>query len=162
MRRLSDTAMVAAHQGAFRMYPNGYKPREWQVLSRNKAYRNRAHCGVFIHRCINLIFEDGLYADNEIDVDIDRADAIVIKNFTIIGESESFKQLKARQPRQDVCSRRDNLKIGLDVHSWKRDFVGNAEVMDVRFENFHNVQCSETHAIDMDPTVSAIRAGVAV
>ena len=139
-------------QGAFRMYPNGYKPTNWQTLSNNKGYRNRSGRGLFIHRCVRLIFENDIYADNEIDVDIDRADALEIRNFTIIGESDSFKSLRERQSSLHVCTLTSpKRKIGLGVHSWKRDFIGNALVEDVRFQNFDDVACEHTHAIDMDP-----------
>ena len=137
------------------MYTPGYMPVVTATLEGLKAYRNDAS-GIFIHRCHNIVLSDSLFADNNIGVDIDRAEGIEVHDTVIIGESESYLQLMARQTVGKVCRQR-KLK-GLDLHTWKlHKEEGGVSITNVDFSGFSNTACDFPSAIHMDDNVSSRR-----
>jgi len=44
-----------------------------------------------LHRNRNYIIEDSLFADNNVNVDVDRTDGVLVRRTKIIGESESYR-----------------------------------------------------------------------
>ena len=135
----------AAHSNAnkgFRTYPSGYLPDTLQEFRNLKAYRNDG-AGVFLHitRNVNIV---GLFAaDNKhIGVDIDRADAIIVSNSTIIGASDNYVSLMDTQEVGKVC--RDESLYGIELHTWKHnpDETEATIIENVVFEGFeHSPVC---------------------
>ena len=137
------------------MYTPGYMPVATATIEGLKAYRNDAS-GIFIHRCHNIVLSDSLFADNNIGVDIDRAEGIEVHDTVIIGESESYLQLMARQAVGEVCRQR-RLK-GLDLHTWKlHKDEGGVSITNVDFSGFSDTACDFPSAIHMDDMVSSRR-----
>ena len=134
------------------MYKPGYMPTTIATIDGLKAYRNDAS-GIFVHKVYNLVIANGLFADNNVGVDIDRAEGIVVRDTVIIGESDSYRNLMARQTVGIVCRQRE-LK-GLDLHTWKllKEF-GGATIMNVKFSGFGKVACNFPSSIHMDDMVS--------
>jgi hypothetical protein len=118
-----------------------------------KVYRN-VGVGIFLHRCHNILVEDGLFADNYIGIDIDRAEGISVNNTRIIAESDSYRMLKAQQKVSPVCSRQENL-IGLDLHTWKVNLsLAGATLQNVEFHNFDKrVNCRTVSSVAFDQNV---------
>jgi hypothetical protein len=119
-----------------------------------KVYRNDA-VGIFIHRCHNLRVDRGLFADNNMGIDLDRAEGIEVTNTEIIGMSPSYKALLARQPGLEaVCDR--NERVGIDLHTWQKeiDFIG-AKISNVTLSGFGpDPQCARPSSLRFDPFVS--------
>jgi hypothetical protein len=136
------------------MYTPGYRPTTIATIDGLIAHRNNAS-GIFIHRCQNIVVTNGLFADNNIGVDIDRAAGIVVSDTVIIGESESYRQLMARQTVEPVCRRHEKVIVGLDLDTWKVDeeFAG-AKIINVDFSGFSNVTCRDSASIRFDDLVS--------
>lgn len=44
-----------------------------------------------LHKNHNYIIEDSLFADNNINVDVDRTDGVLVRRTIIIGETESYR-----------------------------------------------------------------------
>jgi hypothetical protein len=110
-----------ASKGAFRMYPGGYRPlvENKATLTNLKGYRNYGR-GMYIHLCNNIDLTNSLFADNDINVDVDRAQAIGLSGLIIVGKSDSFTSLLTREPKlRDICNRARARTIGLDVHTWR-------------------------------------------
>ena len=134
------------------MYKPGYMPNTIATIDGLKAYRNDAS-GIFVHKNYNIVIVNGLFADNNIGVDIDRAQGIAVSDTVIIGESASYRQLMARQPVGTVCSRGE-LK-GLDLHTWKLDKEhGGVTITNVDFSGFSKAACDFPSSIHMDDMVS--------
>jgi hypothetical protein len=134
------------------MYTPGYRPFQVATFEGLKVYRN-VGSGIFIHRCHNIKVEKSLFADNYVGIDIDRAEGIEVNNTTIIGESNSYRTLMARQNVQIICSR-DGL-IGLDLFTWKVNttFAG-AEISNVEFHGFDDIAaCPKVLSISFDSQV---------
>jgi hypothetical protein len=134
------------------MYTPGYMPNTVASIVGLKAYRNDAS-GIFVHRSYNIVISNGLFADNNIGVDIDRAEAVVVRDTVIIGESPSYRQLMARQTVGEVCKQR-TLK-GLDLHTWKVNTDRNGvKITNVDLSGFKNVACDFASSIHIDDHVS--------
>lgn len=150
--RISLKFLFLLLQGAIRMYTPGYRPSQVAILEGLKVYRN-VGTGIFIHRCHNIKVEKSLFADNYVGVDIDRAEGIEINNITIIGESNSYRTLMARQNVTMICAR-DGL-IGLDLYTWKVDTTyAGANISNVEFHGFDDsAACSKVASISFDDQV---------
>lgn len=150
--RNSNKAVVS--QGAIRMYVPGYFPSAMTPFSGLKVYRNDA-VGIFIHRCHNLRIDQGLFADNNMGIDLDRAEGIEVTNTQIIGMSASYQALMQRQPGVEaVCDR--NERVGIDLHTWQKeiDFVG-AKISNVVMSGFaDDPNCAKPSSLRFDDFVS--------
>jgi hypothetical protein len=118
------------------------------------VYRNDA-VGIFIHRCQNIRVENGLFADNNIGIDLDRAEGIEVKNTEVIGQSPSYESLMARQPGvEPVCNQ--NQRIGIDLHTWQKEmaFLG-AKVSNIKMSGFslNDTDCATPKSLRFDPGV---------
>jgi parallel beta-helix repeat protein len=155
------------------MYVPGYFPPAMTPFSGLKVYRNQAS-GFFLHRCHNISIENGLFADNNVGIDLDRAEGNQVKNVQIIGQSPSFTALMARQPGVvGVCDR--GVRTGFDIHTWQRDpgywgaTISNVQIsgfdpndpscatpFSMRFESFvsgMSLTCLDNHEFSHNQTI---------
>lgn len=138
-----------------RTYLPGYFPIQTARLERLKVYRN-ANKGIEIHRVHNFAVVDSLFADNNVGIDVDRAEDIYVENVVIMGESESYRQLMERETVEWVC--RNQRLIGLELHSWKLDEErGGLTVNNITFSGFTGALCRRPHSIFMDRLVRRFR-----
>ena len=120
-----------------------------------KVYRNDA-VGIFIHRCHNLRIDQGLFADNNMGIDLDRAEGIEVTNTQVIGMSPSYKALLDRSPAgslEAICDR--NERVGIDLHTWQKemDFLG-AKISNVTMSGFGpDPLCAKPSSIRFDDQV---------
>lgn len=80
---------------------------------------------------------DSIFADNYLGVDIDRTDGVVFRDSVIIGESKSYRELKARQEGvEDVC--RNTRVMGIEMHTWSLHSVeyGGAVIENIVLSGF--------------------------
>lgn len=89
-------------------------------------------------------------------MDIDRAEGIGVRRTTIIGESESYKELRARQSNvPSVCYRRR--VTGVDIHTWTIfKGYGGTEFDTIKFSGFSDTGCRESYTMNMDDHVRFI------
>ena len=134
-----------AHSNAargFRTYPSGYLPDTQQTFENLKSYRNDV-AGVFLHITHNVKFVGLWTADNKnVGVDIDRSDAIIISNSTIIGASDGYVELMNAQKFDGAC-RLEGLR-GIELHTWKNDpdETSPTIIENVVFQGFnHSTAC---------------------
>jgi parallel beta-helix repeat protein len=137
------------------MYTPGYFPSEMTPFRGLKVYRNNA-VGIFIHRCHNIRVENSLFADNNVGIDLDRAEGNEVINTTIIGQSLLYEELMARQPSVGpVCAR--NQRVGIDLHTWQKvmDSLG-AKISNIQISGFspNDPKCTMASSIRFDPVVS--------
>ena len=147
-------------QGAIRMYVPGYFPSTMSPFTGLKVYRNDA-VGIFIHRCHNIRVDQGLFADNNLSIDLDRAEGIEVTNTRVIGMSPSYKALMDRSPARSIepiCER--NERIGIDLHTWQKEinvFLG-AKISNVTMSGFGpDPLCPKPSSLRFDDTVSNSR-----
>jgi hypothetical protein len=138
-----------------RTYQPGYFPTDITPFIRLKVYRNYA-IGIKIHRCHNIRIDQGLFADNYMGIDLDRAEGIEVTNTTIIGTSLSYEALMARQPGvASVCDR--NERVGIDLHTWQKDisFLG-AKITNIYMSGFapNDSKCLKPRSLRYDKFVS--------
>jgi hypothetical protein len=125
-----------------------------QVFDGLKVYRNYAR-GIVVHRCQNINIANSLFADNSVSIDIDRAEGIEVTNTKIIGESESFRKLLARQDVEIPC-RQNNPDgiVGINLHTWKKEKEwAGAKISNVDMSGFGNVTCAYSASINYDTHV---------
>jgi hypothetical protein len=121
-----------------------------------KVYRNNA-VGIFIHRCHNLRIDQGLFADNNMGIDLDRSEGIEVTNTQVIGMSPSYKALMDRNPARSIaaiCDRGE--RVGIDLHTWQKDisFIG-AKISNVTVSGFGTDSlCSKPSSLRFDDQVS--------
>jgi len=136
------------------MYKPGYLPDTTATISGLMCYRNNG-TGIFLHKTHNIILTGGIFADNTIGVDIDRAQGIQVRDTVIIGESESYQQMMKRQSVQQNCF--GQRVVGLDLHSWTLDKDrGGVTLNNVVFSGFTDTQCARSYSIRLDQHVSVI------
>jgi hypothetical protein len=137
------------------MYQPGYFPTKMTFFTGLTVYRNNA-VGIFIHRCHNLTIDQSLFADNNIGIDLDRAEGIEVTNTKVIGTSPSYQALMARQPGVvPICER--NERVGIDLHTWQKeiDFIG-AKISNVVISGFdpNDTGCATPSSLRFDKFVS--------
>lgn len=137
------------------MYVPGYLPEEVAVFDGIKSFRNDAS-GIFLHKNYNILIQNSLFADNNIGIDIDRAEGIEVRDSVIIGESDSYRRLMERQEVDRVCSR--NKVIGIDLHTWTIfQGFGGSTLKNIDISGFSNTACPQPRALNMDDHVSTKR-----
>jgi hypothetical protein len=98
---------------------------------------------------------DGLFADNRLSLDIDRADVIKVQNTQFIGKSESFGNWQRAMRIPNACGRDNGAVVGVELHTWKNDPADDGVVFDnVTFTGFSNNPCLTTVPISIDDTVN--------
>jgi hypothetical protein len=140
-------------QGAIRTYVPGYRPTVMVTFDGLKVYRNNAP-GIQVHRCQNINITNGLFADNNIGIDIDRAEGIEVSNTRVIGESQSYKDLRARQTVEAICYQ--GRVTGIDLYTWKVEKAwAGAKISNVDLSGFGSVgRCLTAASIKFDDLVS--------
>ena len=104
-----------------------------------------------LHKNHNYVIEASLFADNSIGVDVDRTDGVIVRDTVIIGESQSYRDLMARQDVVKVCSH--GQLIGIDMHTWTLhdDTGGGATLEDISISGFDgSVSCNFATSIRVD------------
>lgn len=93
-----------------------------------------------------------LFSDNDLSVDLDRSEAIEVTETTIIGRSDSYSDLMARENDiGEICDAQGRA-IGIDLHSWRLRFVeGGFNINNVDIFGFDDLDCRRPSAIHMDP-----------
>jgi hypothetical protein len=94
-----------------------------------------------------------LFADNAMGIDLERSEAIEVSNTIIIGESDSYRQLMARQSVDKVCNR--NKLIGLELGTWQNKRAPGYMISNVTFSGFTKVSCLTPKMISFDDQVSS-------
>ena len=117
-------------------------------LTRMFQFLNYLLQGIVIHRNTNIVLINGLFADNHIGIDLDRATDIEIRDTKIIGESDSYKKL---MERQDVASvGRANRIYAIDLHTWKTEDWGAFSLDNIDISGFDNVKPTTSKIIHFD------------
>ena len=140
------------------MYTPGYFPSAMTSFTGLKVYRNSG-VGIFIHRCHNIRVDRSLFADNNNNIDLDRAEGIEVTNTEIIGMSPSYEALRNRQPGvAAICER--NERVGIDLHTWQKEievFTG-AKISNVTMSGFGtDPTCAKPSSLRFDRFVSILR-----
>jgi hypothetical protein len=122
-----------------------------------KIYRNIGS-GIVVHRCHNITVANSLFADNYIGIDIDRAEGIEVQKTIIVGESDSYRTLMARQNVEPACDPRSGDQIGLQLYTWKvNTILAGAKITDVEFHGFDDTSaCDKVSSVAFDDQVSLI------
>jgi hypothetical protein len=96
---------------------------------------------------------NSLFADNPLSVDIDRTEGIEVFDTKIIGESESYRKLAARQAVGAVCDRGG--LTGIDLHTWKVDKAwAGVKFSNIDISGFNNTaSCASPKSIKFDTNV---------
>lgn len=99
----------------------------------------------------------GVFSDNEISIDIDRAEDIRVVGAVVIGQSESFRSyLESKNLNRLICSQPH---IGIDIHTWK-DGQGKADISlileNINFSGFRHIPCDTAFPFSMDRRVSGV------
>lgn len=114
-----------------------------------KAYRNAV--GINIHTNHRIHLTNSLFADNWLGIDIERSEAINVTNTIVIGESDSYRQLMARQSVPKVCLR--NKLVGMELGTWQNKMAPGQFISNVTFSGFTNVACAIPKTISFDDLV---------
>lgn len=139
--------------GAVRLYPTGFLPNgsTESIFTGLKVYRNTG-TGIFIHKVQYFGLTGSIFSDNDKSIDLDRSEAIEVSDTTIIGMSESYSALMARETSTGkICSAQGRAS-GIELHSWRlRNVEGAVSVKNVDIRGFGELDCRDPSAIQMDP-----------
>ena len=132
-------------------YPTGYLPDNEATILGLKSYRNSN--GIFVHASKNIVVKGGLFADNKINVDIDKDESTRLEDTKIIGESDSYRRLLvAKRLDQKVC---DASHIGVELHTQLLTPKAKGIVINnVQFSGFSHIPCNDAIPFSMDSSVS--------
>lgn len=119
------------------MYTPGYVPTTTATLDGIRSYRNAV--GINIHTCHRILLTNSLFADNYRSIELERSEDLRVSNTIIIGESDSFKQLRARQNVPIVCSFQE--VVGIRLGTWQNKKAPGYVLSNVTFTGFHNAAC---------------------
>jgi hypothetical protein len=119
-----------------------------------KIYRNGV--GLFLHRSGNIGISNSYFSDNGINVDIENtlSPPIRLSNVTVVGESDTFRNV-VRGPKLDrVCN--GQFSIGIELRTWKGQVGGTGSIWEnLRFRNFNHLSCQYVTPISMEYDVSS-------
>ena len=146
-----------AHSNAghgVRTYPTGFQPPERAVLENVRSYRN-GEAGAFFHNSRNLAVSGGVFADNRIQIDIDRARSVRVEGATVAGCSPQFRSAAEAQRARRAESRRpdDVPVVGVQLHTFRNsenDLLTGASISNVHFTDFEGTGCNNSVAINFD------------
>lgn len=119
-----------------------------------KVYRNLL-AGIEIHRCQNIRIANSFFADNTVSIDIDRTVGVEVINTTIIGESDSYRNLFGREQNiYNMCDRTGK-RVGIELHTWSVETNWTAaKISNVTLLGFNRTSaCSITSSIAFDTNV---------
>jgi len=138
----------------FKLYPNGYFPEERAWFENLYSYRNVGD-GNLLHNSANLGIVGGYYADNRIQIEIDKqADDVVVKDLLVEGYTPLYQFEVEAGNRKSHCPAYRPL-TGIQLHSFLRyrDSKGY-HIKNVTFDYFgEEVGCYGSCAIEMDAEV---------
>lgn len=136
-----------------RTYPDGFIPEEKAEFLNTRSYRNLGD-GVFFHNSRNLALIGGVYADNRIQVDFDRADNVSLHGGQIVGVSPEYRSLQESQNVRGLCPNSQRSLIGVELHSFVRHTVYlGATIVGTRFSGFENTGCGHEVVFDFDDDI---------
>jgi hypothetical protein len=128
-------------------YPNGFMPTKQAVFHNTRSYKNML-AGAFVHNSGNIMLRGGVFADNSIQIDLDRADSIEVVDSIVIGMSPKFKQILSVE--QGFFGRFDAI-IGIQIHSFRLDETDfGSAIRGVRFLAFDDTIAAYSALIDVD------------
>ena len=84
---------------------------------------------------------------------LERNEAIEVSDTVIVGESNSYRALMARQVVDKVCYRR---KLqGIQLHTWQNIRAPGVKISNVTFTNVNNVACDTQSIFHFSDQVSS-------
>ena len=147
----SENVAHSNDEHGVKTYPGtGYDPVEEQTFYKTKSYRNAGN-GVFIHNSENIKIQGGLFADNRIQVDIDRSPTCTIDGALIVGYSPEFRNIRETTYSRGHCPSDWPIR-GVEIHTYwtgGNKYTGT-DISNTSFENFGNTGCADSSAIRVD------------
>lgn len=146
--------IIHSYKGdGFKLYPNGYFPSEHAPFEDMISFRN-AGDGVLLHNSAKLWIKGGIYADNRVQVEVDKqADDVWVTDGIMVGYSESFRRtVEASNTKSHCPATRPN--VGLQLHSYLRFRDSHGYVIrNITFDQFGEdvTGCLGSVGIDLDP-----------
>ena len=146
--------VIHSYKGdGFKLYPNGYFPKEHAPFTDMISYRN-AGDGVLLHNSAKLHIKGGLFADNRVQVEVDKqADDVWVTDCRVVGYSELFrKEVEASNTKSHCPASRPN--VGVQLHSYLRYRNSRGYILrNITFEQFGEeiTGCIGSVGIDLDP-----------
>jgi hypothetical protein len=140
----------------FKFYPNGYFPEEEAVYYDMKCFRNKGD-GVLMHNSENLAVDGGIFADNRIQIEVDKqADDVRVSNVVVLGFSDSFQYSTTVNKVASHCPAHRPIG-GIQLHSYLRFRDSDGYILEnIDFINFGEKAtggCVGSSAIDIDKEV---------
>mmetsp|Transcript_29790 Transcript_29790/g.44184 ORF Transcript_29790/g.44184 Transcript_29790/m.44184 type:complete len:1743 (-) Transcript_29790:270-5498(-) len=153
----ADNVFHSNHREGLSLYPNGHFPDEEAVFYRTRSFRNVGD-GVLFHNSRFLAIEGGVYADNRMQIEVDKqADSIRVSNARIIGFSDLYLYEVQATKAKSHCPAYRPL-IGIQLHSFLRYRDSKGYTLEnIKFENFGEslTGCVNSSSIDIDPEIRA-------
>lgn len=142
-----DNISHSNRRHGLRTYPFGFRPPNTAVFDNTISYKNGLD-GVFLHQTENVMIRGGALADNRKQVDLDRADNIVIEDVAIHGMTVGFREFL--DTNLDGRRHADRI-VGIQLHSFisGSSNVG-AVVRNVSFQGFRDSDASIVSLIEVD------------
>lgn len=150
-----DNVMHSYDGDGFKLYPNGYFPETHAAFQDTRSFRN-AGDGVLLHNSAKLYIQGGVYADNRVQIEIDKqSDDVWVSDAKVVGYSDLFMlEVEASNTKSHCPARRAN--VGIQLHSYLRyrNSLGY-NLTNIEFSGFGEslTGCINSTAIEMDPQV---------
>lgn len=130
-----------------RTYPDGYMPSQEAIFYNTLSYKNKWD-GFFFHNTRDVAVDGGVVADNNIQIDIDRADNVRVVGTSVMGVSPQYKATTDSQ--NDAPVHADSI-IGIELHGFTTSMErSGATISGVTFSGFNNTGSSKSALIAVD------------
>ena len=118
LKVFQDNVAHSNNEHGFKTYPGkGYWPKGYPAIFQDCiAFRNAGN-GIFIHNSGNIKIEGGLFADNRVQIDIDRSPSCSVNSATVIGYSDEFRNIKETTKVRGHCPSSWPLR-GIELHGF--------------------------------------------
>jgi len=155
LKSFKDNVAHSNYEHGVKTYPgSGLEPEGDPAIFQNtQSFRNKGS-GVFIHNSRNIVIEGGIFADNRVQIDVDRSPTCSILDATIIGYSPEYRTLaesaNLHLPRH--CPSGWPIR-GVELHTfWSGGDKNSGTTVDATsFSHFGDSGCTGSTALRIDP-----------
>jgi hypothetical protein len=152
LTRFESNIAHSYRSNGLRTYPDGYRPIHRARFVDTRSYKNWDD-GIFFHNSWNLGVYGGIVADNRRQIQIHRADNVIIEDVDVIGQTRAHHDALNREDGWGHCPSSWSSLYGITIHSFlfNNESPRGPTLRNVRISNIndHDSGCEDTAAIYM-------------
>lgn len=152
LKAFRDNVAHSNNEHGIKTYPGGgYWPKEETAIFKDCLSFRNGGSGVFLHNSGNIKIEGGLFSDNRVQINFDRAPICGVDNAKIVGYSDEFRFIREATKSRGHCPSAFPLR-GIEMHSYYTGGYqnGGQSITNIVFDKFGDTGCDSSVPIMVD------------